>query len=76
MEQGRRFLPNPSLKNGETAYTTSDPKAELLVKTLLQKAACMNDIPFEHSNNPEVTLPFPPITKDESYQVFSKPMQY
>ncbi|ODM23017.1 hypothetical protein SI65_00606 [Aspergillus cristatus] len=54
--------------NGETVHTTSDAKAELLVKTLLQKAACADDIPSDNSDNPEATLPFPTITSGEAYQ--------
>ena len=61
-------FPIPPLKNGETVHTTPDAKAELLVKTLLQKAACADDIPFDNSDNPEATLPFPTITSGEAYQ--------
>lgn len=61
-------FPIPPLKNGETVHTTSDTKAELLVKTLLQKAACTNDIPMDNSDNLEATLPFPTITSGEAYQ--------
>lgn len=61
-------FPIPPLKDGGTVHTTSDTKAELLVGTLLQKAACMDDVPVDCSDNPEATLPFPTITAGEAYR--------
>ncbi|ODM21120.1 hypothetical protein SI65_04173 [Aspergillus cristatus] len=60
-------FPTPPLKDGNRTHTTANAKAELLVKTLLQKAACAEDIPINCSN-PEATLPFPNITTGEVYQ--------
>lgn len=64
----RRDPSQPPFKNGEAIHTTSDTKAVLLVNTLLQKATCMDDIPIEHSDNPEASLPFPTIITVGSYQ--------
>ena len=60
-------FPTPPLKDGNRVHTTANAKAELLVKTLLQKAAGTEDIPVNCSN-PEATLPFPNITTGEAHQ--------
>src|SRR5699024_7101043 len=62
-------FPIPPLNNGETVHTTSDSKAELLVKTLLQKAASAEDVPVNcNENGSEATLPFPPVTTGEAHR--------
>ncbi|ODM20665.1 hypothetical protein SI65_03718 [Aspergillus cristatus] len=60
-------FPTPPLKDGNRVHTTANAKAELLVKTLLQKAACTEDVPV-NCNNPEATLPFPDVTTGEAHQ--------
>ncbi|ODM15661.1 hypothetical protein SI65_08895 [Aspergillus cristatus] len=60
-------FPTPPLKDGNRVHTTANAKAELLVKTLLQKAVCTEDVPVNCSN-PEATLPFPDIITGEVHQ--------
>lgn len=61
-------LPIASLKDGDRVCTTAESKSELLVKSLLQKAACSEDIEAKIEHNPTASLPFPLIVTEEVQQ--------
>ncbi|ODM14978.1 hypothetical protein SI65_09473 [Aspergillus cristatus] len=66
-------LPISPLKEGDRLHTSTDDKASYLVRALLQKASCSEDVVLnlEPINNP--TLPFPAITEKEIYTAVIKP---
>ncbi|ODM18576.1 hypothetical protein SI65_06448 [Aspergillus cristatus] len=66
-------LPISPLKEGDRLHTSTDDKASYLVRALLQKASCAEDVALnlEPINNP--TLPFPVITEKEIYTAVIKP---
>lgn len=66
-------LPISPLREGEHLHVSTDDKANYLVRALLQKAACSEDM----DPNPEPTsnpyLPFPDITEREIYIAVASP---
>ncbi|ODM23603.1 hypothetical protein SI65_01192 [Aspergillus cristatus] len=66
-------LPISPLKEGDRLYTSTDDKASYLVRALLQKASCSEDVELnlEPISNPN--LPFPAITEKVIYIAVTKP---
>ena len=66
-------LPISPLKEGDRLHTATDNKVNYLVRELLQKASCSEDVEvnLEPINDPK--LPFPAITEKEIYTAVAKP---
>lgn len=65
-------FPITPLRDGDKVHTTPEAKSELLVRTLLQKAACTDDIGINLETNPAPSLPFPAVTEGEVHQAVFK----
>ena len=66
-------LPISPLKEGDQLHSSTDDKANYLVRALLQKASCSEDVEvnLEPINNPK--LPSPVIMEKEIYTAVAKP---
>lgn len=65
-------FPITPLRDGDKVHTTAEAKSELLVRTLLQKAACTNDIDIDLEANLTPSLPFPAVTEGEVHEAVFK----
>lgn len=66
-------LPISPLKEGDRLHSSTEDKANYLVRALLQKISCSEgvEVNLEPINDPK--LPFPAITEKEIYNAVAKP---
>lgn len=66
-------LPIPPLKEGGQLHTSTDDKANYLVRALLQKASCSEDVEINLEAINDPSLPFPTITEKEIHTAIANP---
>lgn len=66
-------LPIFPLREGDRLHTSTDDKAIYLVRALLQKALCSEDVEFNLEPISHPKMPFPAITEKEIYAVVARP---
>jgi len=66
-------LPISPLREGDRLHNSMDDKANYLVRALLQKASCSEDMEVNLEPINDLRLPFPAITEKEIYTAVAKP---
>ncbi|ODM20905.1 hypothetical protein SI65_03958 [Aspergillus cristatus] len=66
-------LPISPLKEGDQLHSSTNDKASYLVRALLQKASCSEDVEVNLEAIIDPKLPFPAITEKEIYTAVAKP---
>ena len=66
-------LPISPLREGEHIHTSTDDKANYLVRALLQKASCSEDVRLNLEPVENSYLPFPAISEKEVYDAVVQP---
>ena len=66
-------LPISPLKEGDQVHISTDDKASYLVRALLQKASCSEDVEANLEPIDDPKLPFPAITEKEIHTTIAKP---
>ena len=66
-------LPISPLKEGDQLHSSTDDKANYLVRALLQKASCSEDVEVNLEPIDDPKLPFPAITEKEIHTAVAKP---
>ena len=65
--------PISPLKGGDRLHCSTDDKANYLVRALLQKVSCSEDVEVSLEPIKDRKLPFPTITEKEIYTAVVKP---